>query len=102
MDTKPDTSKSMQVHKKDGNDGKNVKSAASGLKIVHHGHAKIHKKVEWKCTKCTYSTLDKRLLQSHQRVHNRVLRYTCENCGKGFIYHMQLTRHRESKNCQPS
>ena len=65
-------------------------------------HAKIHEKVEWKCTKCMYSTLDKHLLWSHQRVHNRVLRYTCENCGKGFIYHMQLTRHRESKNCQPS
>ena len=33
-------------------------------------HAKIHEKVEWKCTKCTYYTLDKRLLRSHQRVHN--------------------------------
>ena len=65
-------------------------------------HARIHEKVEWKCTKCEYSTLDRRLLRSHQRVHNRVLRYTCKNCGKGFIYHMQLTRHSKSKNCEPS
>ena len=56
-------------------------------------HARIHENIAWNCDKCDYSTPDKRLLHSHQRVHERVSRYTCARCGDTFIFHTQWARH---------
>ena len=52
-------------------------------------HARTHLKINWKCQKCDYCTNDERLLKSHQRVHDRKIRYLCQKCNKGFIFHMQ-------------
>ena len=59
-------------------------------------HARIHDKIEWNCSKCKYKTFDKHLLKSHQRVHEQIMKYTCQKCGKGFVYHTQWSRHRKT------
>ena len=64
-------------------------------------HARTHDNIEWRCLKCNYTTDDKRLLKSHQRVHLRKIRYYCVVCGKGFIFHMQWNHHKTQNNCSP-
>ena len=56
-------------------------------------HAKVHKKIIFKCSMCKYSTNDKRNLTSHMRTHSDLKRYICSSCLKLFKYHTQLRRH---------
>ena len=44
-------------------------------------HVRTHKAKEVQCSKCEYQSKDKKLLQSHMRVHEDTLRYWCKNCG---------------------
>ena len=62
-------------------------------------HARTHLKINWKCRKCDYCTNDEWLLKSHQRVHDRKIRYLCQKCNKGFIFHMQWARHKKQDKC---
>ena len=62
-------------------------------------HVKTHKNMIWCCSKCKYTTKDKWLLKSHQRKHEHEHRYTCQKCGKGFIYHTQWARHKTDDSC---
>ena len=62
-------------------------------------HARIHENITWTCSKCDYSTPDKRLLHSHQHVHDRVARYTCAKCGATFVFHTQWVRHTRKNDC---
>ena len=63
-------------------------------------HARIHEKIEWKCSKCKYKTFDKRLLKLHQQVHEQIMKYTCQKCGKGFVFHTQWSCHRKMDDCE--
>ena len=76
--------------------GKSYFSAADLAK-----HARIHENIEWKCTKCTYKSYDQRLLRSHQRVHDQIVKHSCAKCGKGFVFYTQWSRHRKSDDCEP-
>ena len=73
------------------------KSYFSASDLAKHAH--IHENISWNCDKCDYSTPDKRLLRSHQRVHERVSRYTCAKCGDTFIFHTQWARHNRKDQC---
>ena len=74
--------------------GKSYFSAADLAK-----HACIHENIAWNCNKCDYSTPDKRLLRSHQRVHEQVPCYTCAKCGATFVFHTQWMRHNRKDQC---
>ena len=52
-------------------------------------HAKTHDNVKWNCSLCMYVTNDERLLKSHHWKHEQTVKYHCEKCGKGFVYHTQ-------------
>ena len=62
-------------------------------------HARTHLKIKWTCRKCDCKTFDEWLLKSHQRVHNRNMQYTCPKCNKGFIFHIQWSRHKKQDKC---
>ena len=64
-------------------------------------HALIHENIDWKCLHCDYVTKDKRLLKSHQCVHDQSPRYFCMKCSRGFMYHTQCKRHDEKGKCSP-
>ena len=75
-----------------------TKSYFSQSNLAKHAHT--HCKIKWNCDKCDYSTSDERLLKSHQRKHEQQVKYTCDQCGCGFVYHTQWSRHCNKKNCR--
>ena len=48
--------------------------------LLHH--LKVHLPNRYKCSKCKYSNLEKRLLVQHSRVHTDELPHACRQCGK--------------------
>ena len=75
------------------NFGRCRKSYLSNSDLLKHVHT--HRAKEQKCDKCDYSTKDKKLLQSHQHVHEDILRYKCNMCGMKFKHGNQI---RQQKN----
>ena len=68
------------------------KSYLSKADLMKHVHC--HMSSLLKCEKCDYSTRNKKLLVSHQRVHEDTLRYKCDNCGQMFKHRNQARRHK--------
>lgn len=49
---------------------------------------------QYPCGKCDKTFADPRYLDAHvKRVHERILRYFCKECGKGFYEKIQVQRH---------
>ena len=61
-------------------------------------HVCCHTSKMMKCKKCDYSTRNKKLLISHQQVHEDNLRYYCDKCGKMFKHRNQARRHKLNPN----
>ena len=63
-------------------------------------HASTHNSPWMKCPDCpTYQTKDKRNFESHRQKHNRINKYFCPKCGKGFIFNTQKLCHVTKKKC---
>ena len=64
-------------------------------------HVKEHTSPWLHCPDCTdYKTKAKRDLESHRLTHSKIERYSCERCGKGFVYSTQKIRHLSKKLCK--
>lgn len=60
-------------------------------------HMQIHRSVTYACETCSFTTTNKVSLRTHdRRVHQRDLRYRCEQCGKGFMSNYDLEDHKAS------
>ena len=78
--------------------GKCRKSYLSNADLLKH--VRTHKAKEQKCDKCDYCTKDKKLIQSHQHIHEDFLRYECANCGMKFWHRNQIRCHKNNpKKC---
>ena len=63
-------------------------------------HVKEYTSPWLRCPDCPdYKTKAKRDLESHRSKHNKIERYFCEKCGKGFVYNTQKIRHVIRKLC---
>ena len=63
-------------------------------------HVRTHTAPTVYCSKCDYSTTNKRLLKSHKLLHENKFLYKCTNCSFTCKYREQLKRHRENpKGC---
>ena len=63
-------------------------------------HAISHSSSWMKCPDClTYQTKDKRNFESHRQSHNRIIKYFCPKCDKGFIFNTQKLRHVAKNKC---
>ena len=62
-------------------------------------HVFTHQNIMWKCKDCDYNTTDECLLKSHKCKHDQVVKYTCQKCGRGFVYYTQWARHRDQNKC---
>ena len=87
----------MQVQKKDRNDGKRVKGAASGLKIVHHGLKRPvatpkSKGRRCKCDMCgeVFGTSTS-FIEHYSKTHPAL---PCKDCSKVFTNPLSLQKHR--------
>ncbi|XP_067205495.1 PR domain zinc finger protein 5-like isoform X2 [Linepithema humile] len=60
-------------------------------------HMQIHRNVTYACKTCSFTTTNKVSLRTHnRRVHQRDLRYRCEQCSKGFMSNYDLEDHKAS------
>ena len=60
-------------------------------------HVKTHDNINYKCSKCKYTTLDPWNLKQHQRIHSDELPCMCLQCYKQFCFWMQKQQHK----CEP-
>ena len=57
-------------------------------------HATTHTSKWLVCPNCDdYKTKEKRNFDSHRQSHNKIERYFCNKCNKGFVYNTQKIRH---------
>ena len=73
------------------------KSYFSANDLAKHVHT--HRNIVWNCKNCDYTTKDEHLLKSHRHKHDQLVKYTCQKCGRGFVYYTQWARHKEQNNC---
>ena len=60
-------------------------------------HAKIHKKIVWKCEYCDYESYDECNLKGHMALHSKIKKHVCSLCSARFTFYMQLLRHGEKR-----
>ena len=60
-------------------------------------HAKIHKKIIWKCEHCEYESYDECNLKGHMALHSKSKKHACTFCTVCFTFYMQLLRHVEKR-----
>ena len=60
-------------------------------------HAKIHKKIIWKCEHCDYKSYNERNLKGHMALHSKIKKHACTFCAARFTFYMQLLRHIEKR-----
>ena len=60
-------------------------------------HAKIHKKIIWKCEHCDYESYDECNLKGHMTLHSKTKKHVCTFCTARFTFYMQLLRHVEKR-----
>ena len=61
-------------------------------------HVETHKKIWYDCKKCDFSTKLLKYLKEHEKSHikkNEDLPYACDICGKRFLWHSGVKRHKE-------
>ena len=61
-------------------------------------HVESHKKIWYDCKKCDFSTKLFKYLKEHEKSHvkkNEDLLYTCDICGKRFLWRSGVKRHKE-------
>ena len=61
-------------------------------------HAKIHKKIIWKCEHCDYESYDECNLKGHMALHSKTKNHVCSFCTAHFTFYMQLLRHGEKRH----
>lgn len=62
-----------------------------------NSHMQIHNSVTYTCEACSFTTTNKVSLRTHnRRVHQRDLRYRCEQCNKSFMSNYDLEDHKAS------
>ena len=65
-------------------------------------HVETHKKIWYDCKKCDFSTKLLKYLKEHEKSHikkNEDLPYACDICGKRFLWHSGVIRHKEKMHC---
>ena len=60
-------------------------------------HAKIHKKIIWKCEHCDYESYNECNLKGHMALHSKIKKHACTFCAARFTFYMQLLRHVEKR-----
>ena len=60
-------------------------------------HAKIHKKIIWKCKHCEYESYDECNLKGHVALHSKIKKHACTFCTACLTFYMQLLRHVEKR-----
>ena len=63
-------------------------------------HVKQHTGEVHQCPDCDYSNRDIRNFESHRFKHSQISQYTCEYCGKEFVYNTQYHRHIKNFECK--
>ena len=62
-------------------------------------HLETHKNKEWKCNECNHTTTCEKYLKDHVKSQHQTdkadYKYKCAVCNKRFLYHMQLSRHKD-------
>ena len=61
-------------------------------------HVETHKKTWFDCKKCDFSTKLLKYLKEHEKSHDSELPYSCDLCGKRFLWRSGVKRHKEKEH----
>ena len=64
-------------------------------------HVETHNDDVLECDKCDYSTTIQKYLKEHKKCHENVLPYSCNICGKRFLWRSGVRAHKAKEHTEP-